>query len=97
MIMKLKACGVGADISSLIKNLIQKLEANYEKIKGFTTKDCTEPAAYRGPMQECLEPFKLIRKYIKAGQALVTQMEGPRKKRKAEDQGGEQQAKQTKV
>ena len=85
MIVKLRACGAGNDIGAEVKLNSDSLEKLYEAIKQLTTKEVTDPTKYRKLMEDAIEPYKLLKKYIRAGQAVVNQVDGPRKRKGAFD------------
>ncbi len=68
--MKLKAMGCGSDSRQNMEILSRKLTKNYEGIKKLATDDCAVAAEYNWWMQDCLMPFKKLKKEIKIAQAI---------------------------
>eukprot|EP00969_Alexandrium_andersonii_P254851 11265464-Alexandrium_andersonii.AAC.1 len=52
-------------------------------MKQLTTKEEKEPTKYRKLMEDAIEPYKLLKKFIRAGQAVCNQVDGPRKRKGA--------------
>ena len=82
-VTKLRALGLGSDISNTIQSHSAKLEQQHGALKKLVNEGERNIERYRPIMETRISPFKTLKKFIKCGSALVSQMEWPRKAKKS--------------
>jgi hypothetical protein len=89
MIMKLSSLGAGSDIATVITECKGELEVSYAKLKKLSMEGCDHAETYRPDMAKCRAPYAKIKKFIRCGAAVASQLEGPKaKKAKTSDASG---------
>jgi hypothetical protein len=81
MVTKLKVLGMGSDVSTKIATSAKALETHYTAIKNLTSEEKTDRTLYKRDMDWARHYYKLLRKNIKVGTAMVNASEPSRKKK----------------
>jgi len=79
VITRLKALGMGSDISDKIKAACDSLEQRYLSIKQLTKSDVVDKWKYKKDMDWAKHYYKLLKTLIKIGNALINASEPKRK------------------